>query len=74
MKWFILMCVLGGDVLLLMAISYVFGVSSFLAILLGIPTYYAWKSTGGFSSYKLSTTRSFLRNWDNLMIHKDSYV
>jgi len=67
MKWFILMCGLGGDLLLLAALLYGFLVVPSLTFILSIPVYFAWKSVGGLSNWRLSTIRSFLRNWEIVM-------
>jgi len=54
MKWFILLCALGSDILLLVAIYFIFSANLLLGILLIVPVYGIW-------------IRSFLRNWDRIM-------
>lgn len=68
-KWFILFAVLSSDFLILAALGYLFCVfrgALFIPIILAILTYCAWKHQGGFSHWKPSRIRAFLRNWDNL--------
>lgn len=67
MKWIILTCTLGSDLLILTAWVVVCIAHPCLGILLGIPTLYAWKSTGGFSNWRISYIKSFLKNWNNLV-------
>lgn len=64
LKWLILIVALGSDFILLLALIVAFWFLPILTTVLCIPTYYAWKRTGGLSNWKLSTMKVFLKNWE----------
>lgn len=69
MKWMILMVALLGDLMIVAAFAYLFYAipeSTHTLIFLSIIAYILWRKMGGFSNWKLSTVKSFLRNWDRI--------
>lgn len=66
LKWLVLIVALGSDFLILLAIVVAFRPFPILTLILCIPTYYAWKKTGGLSNWKPSTIKSFLKNWNEV--------
>jgi len=66
LKWFVLLSTLLSDIWLLAAniiCCYYFPI---LGVILVLLTYKTWRNLGGFSNWKLSTMRCFLRNWEEL--------
>lgn len=66
MKWIVMITALGGDFVLLAALVIGFIYVPKITFVLSIPTYFTWKSLGGFSSWKISTMKTFLKNWEKI--------
>lgn len=56
-----------GDLMIVSAFAYLFyGMpdETNMLIVFSIITFILWKDTGGFSNWKISTVKKFLKNWD----------